>query len=802
MFVWFFFTVNFAENIAEVRKGANEAEDKINDDEAEDRVDSEMGDNEIDDDEVDSEDSGSEYQVSSGDDDDDSSDSSMEVDDNTRGNYKVDIVSDGEDGDDGDDSGEDCDISDDESTNLVKNKYKYSYCLYCEKPQLKLPRHCCRHHTEEIMVAEVMAVSKDDRKAKREKWLYLRNLGNHEHNLLVHKGEASDLIVRKQPSKTAADMLITDYVPCSSCLGYFHRNSLWLHKRNCPHRNRKSAPGENHVKAGRMLIPASHEVSSFLRDVIESMNADKVYFVIKNDPDILKVGENVLNKTNSARKRDKTSEKMRTLGKVLLHARTIDPGIRRARDLINPAFFDNCVQCARSISGYNAETSVYESYSCALRIGFALTDLALVIKNAYIKEQNRAKVCEVDDFLHLRETDWRTNVNACAHRQRQERNWKAPKVLPLTEDCVKFNKYLNRSEEEIKEDIKHEGLSTTLYKQLAAVTLTQLIVFNRRRPREVELLTVCDYIKQISTKKSVHDEVFQSLTIPEKVSLQRMKILMVRGKRGRGVPILIPENIKNSMDILASHNKTKTYLFARAAEDATTPMRAYQVVADLAEAARPKLKHPENIRCTKLRKNLATLSQILNLKKNELEQLANHMGHNVATYREYYRLPDETVLLAKMSKLLFLAQKGRIHEFKGKSLNEISIDPEETLCCESDKDENDEDESDEDAQPETEDSNKHEASTTSSRKHTATSFREKRQGRQYNKWSPDQERFLESQREVEILLKSKRCANKSLCLLVKNRSKGLLDDKLWKDIKNKIHNMNNKSLAQLQKHGK
>lgn len=71
-------------------------------------------------------------------------------------------------------------------------------------------------------------------------------------------------------------------------------------------------------------------------------------------------------------------------------------------------------------------------------------------------------------------------------------------------------------------------------------------------------------------------------------------------------------------------------------------------------------KNPELLTATKLRKHIATCSQVLNLSGNELEQLANFLGHNINVHREYYRLPQETIFLAKVSKLLLAAEKGTL----------------------------------------------------------------------------------------------------------------------------------------------
>ena len=81
------------------------------------------------------------------------------------------------------------------------------------------------------------------------------------------------------------------------------------------------------------------------------------------------------------------------------------------------------------------------------------------------------------------------------------------------------------------------------------------------------------------------------------------------------------------------------------------------------------------------------------------EQLANHMGHNIQIHREYYRLPQETVLLANMSKLLALTEKGELHKYSGKSLAEVQLDRHDTV-------EVDEDEMSEEEEMDEEETNK------------------------------------------------------------------------------------------------
>ena len=70
-----------------------------------------------------------------------------------------------------------------------------------------------------------------------------------------------------------------------------------------------------------------------------------------------------------------------------------------------------------------------------------------------------------------------------------------------------------------------------------------------------------------------------------------------------------------------------------------------------------------------------TLSTVLNMTDTEMDQLANFLGHDIRIHREFYRLPEKTLQLAKISKVLMALEQGRLSEFQGKNLDEISIDP-------------------------------------------------------------------------------------------------------------------------------
>ncbi|XP_060858982.1 uncharacterized protein LOC132936302 [Metopolophium dirhodum] len=65
------------------------------------------------------------------------------------------------------------------------------------------------------------------------------------------------------------------------------------------------------------------------------------------------------------------------------------------------------------------------------------------------------------------------------------------------------------------------------------------------------------------------------------------------------------------------------------------------------------------------------MSQLLNLTSNDKEQLANFMGHDLAIHNDYYKLPDETLQISRISKILLAMESGNVHELRGKTLEEF-----------------------------------------------------------------------------------------------------------------------------------
>lgn len=62
----------------------------------------------------------------------------------------------------------------------------------------------------------------------------------------------------------------------------------------------------------------------------------------------------------------------------------------------------------------------------------------------------------------------------------------------------------------------------------------------------------------------------------------------------------------------------------------------------------------------------------MDLKESELDWLCSHMGHTINVHRNYYRLPQSTLEVAKVGKMLMAIESG-ISKHSGKKLDEIEL---------------------------------------------------------------------------------------------------------------------------------
>ncbi|XP_034092633.1 uncharacterized protein LOC117559977 isoform X2 [Gymnodraco acuticeps] len=558
---------------------------------------------------------------------------------------------------------------------------KKQYCLYCKIGVGKIARHLERAHHNKPDVAQALSFPKGS-KERRMHLEHLRNRGNFAHNVEVLNAGVGNLVSRKQPKQ---DSQAQNFLHCVYCQGLFNKKLLWRHMKICKFKpDVPQKPGKTRAQAlSAFAVPPPPGVKIEFWKLLNNMVQDDVYIAVKSDVCIMEYGEHLYNRLGyDVGKHEYIRQKLRELGRLLVCSRKTTP-LKTIQDHVKPINFLYVVQAVKHVAGFDSETNTYKCPSLALKIGHSLKKMSMLVESRANVQSNYSAAKDARTFRRVYETRWNELISAASLRTLQESKWNAPQLLPFTKDVQTLHSYLDVQQQEVHIKLSADKSPQT-WSQLAKVTLTQVILFNRRRAGEVSKMPLSAYLSQ--NPSHPQEDVNIALSELEKKLCKYFRRIEIRGKRGRKVPVLLTPAMQQALDLLVGTRqecgvpKENIYLFAR--PSAFTCYRGSDCLRYFAKAC--GAKNPESLTSTKLRKQTGTLSQVLNLTNTELDLLADFLGHDIRVHRQFYRLPEGTLQLAKISKLLMALEQGRLAEFQGKTLDDISIDPEENVHMDSD----------------------------------------------------------------------------------------------------------------------
>ena len=548
------------------------------------------------------------------------------------------------------------------STNNQNKKRSWDkkyYCAFCEAPQSKIPRHLTQIHQNEPKVIDYL--NEGDKKLKKLKMTLLRNLGNHLHNCEVLRNGKGTLIVGYRPS---GNNLATarEYGPCPSCYIYLVRTDLWKHK--CPAIG--AVEGKTKCKSpalsSKLLIPPPKGIKPQLFSLLQKGQDDEISRIIRNDPLLISLGErDYMRLGHDPEQHNTIRQTLRRMGK-LVNQLQLQSKCRNLtmKDYIDPTKFQDVVKAAKTVAGFDEKTHKYQIPSLALKLGHTVKRCAKILEGNSLENGNVSVVTMARDFQNLCELNWADQVSTHALRTLYEAKRNKPKLLPLTEDTVLLANFLKAGCHKNFETLKFNNHNTQAWCDLNEYVLARIIIFNRRRQGEPYRLTLEDYGKLSSPNGE--RVALLGLSDLEKELCRSLYRLETRGKKGATVPILFTASMKEAVDLLIAtrgHNGVESdnvFVFARSHYGAAGHIRGVDVLRKFSVECGAKV--PESLRSTGLRKQIATVSQIVNLKENELDILAKFLGHDIKVHREYYRLPNEVLQAAKIAKLLLAMEQG------------------------------------------------------------------------------------------------------------------------------------------------
>ncbi|CAG9773287.1 unnamed protein product [Ceutorhynchus assimilis] len=594
-------------------------------------------------------------------------------------------------------------------TKLIATKAPYKrkpdHCYYCETKVLNFSRHVLRNHSNENDVAKILAKPIKSRERKK-----LFNLLRRKGNFLADGGDCFKPVREGYVPER-------DKLPCDNCLGHFSSKLLYRHKKKCKQGN---AGDSENVKQLKMFY--NGKVDRRLKEeVFPHMRADKLSLEAQKDPLICEYGARYLKTHREKHFIYVTSRKMRELSKILLEMRKLEPSITTFISALKPNYFDIFVEATKRIAKYDSEQDVYFSPTFAMNIVRSLKqccDIAITFiytKNVAHTLSAAGIEADLKTLIRLFETNWSCEVSSQAANNLNLNKWNKVTIVPLASDLRLLRQHLIKlagdslqvlikeveSAKVMQVDDTEHKLNMKNPKTIQAFNILmetiycRVILLNRKRSGELQRMYLHTYLNA-STETQKYEEFDNAVSLTEKVLLKSLKRVVIRGKRGRGVPVLfhsdIQDHIKKVLEVRDHFvPKNNPYLFAMANSD--SHLIGYKVLPKHAKLC--GAQNPSSITSTRLRKHLATLSQLFNLSDGEIEQLATFMGHTSGVHKNSYRLPDDVYQTAKISKLLMVMEKGGADHYKGKSIDEIDIDMEENLLGDKECDDNSDDDEDE-----------------------------------------------------------------------------------------------------------
>lgn len=558
-------------------------------------------------------------------------------------------------------------------TNMISRKIVF--CYFCESTVSNFPRHLSRNHQSELEVQKILALPSRS-KERKSLLCALRKKGNYLTSNEVGK-----------PVRKGADD--TNYLPCRYCLGFYSARNLWRHRKNCDANPTKGTSGRNSQTDAHNFLLRNLRVDPQLRtEVFPRMRADQVPLVAKKDPLICAFAARYLKLHREKHCITVTSRKMRELARLLIEAKKIKSSITDLFGILRSENYDVLVSATKAASMFDTNKQCYKSPTFALHMGTTLKqccDIALVYalkkSNLFPTIQTANAEAELKTLMQLIEGNWRFDVSSQAASDLNLQKWNKVSLVPLASDLKLLKEYLLDKANAALLKLQQNFSDQKSYIILLETIYCRLLLLNRRRPGELQRLFLETYKSAILNRNSqAYEEFSEAISETEKVLMNKFKRIVIRGKRGRGVPVLISGDVQEHLDIILRcrqniFKSSNDYLFGNPMSG--EPIIGYKVLRKYAILC--GAKNPDSLTCTRLRKHLATLTQLFNMTENDMEQLASFMGHTLGIHRASYRLPDDIYQTARISKLLILMERGEAGQFKGKTLDEIDLNLEEDL---------------------------------------------------------------------------------------------------------------------------
>lgn len=524
----------------------------------------------------------------------------------------------------------------------------------------------------------------------------LRARGDDKHNCTVIQEGKGCLLIFRRPTK---DFQADKYGPCLHCREWMLKSTIKRHQPKCIARRHSAIPNlskrnlimQSDIISGRLKTNASDLMK---KEVFPIMMRDNVTEVAQNDFLITALGESWLRRNidNKLKRKYYASQRMRLNARLLIELRKSeiedastenfkpDNQITQYKnsmwEFLVTNEFDTVAKAAIQVAmPFMDDEEELKAPSNAIKLKYDIQRMINAKWSFALKQNNQSTKCTVSEckgFLQLMNVEWSEKVTKFARMVLAQRQREKTNEIPSPEDIKNLNNYLSG-------ELKTTPIQKELPAFQRAVRLAgaKLLLYNKRRSGTIDGISLRDYAARHQSLNDVDESLVGDLTDLEKYLLNSQELMKVRGKGGRPVPCLIPEDVQHLLAFISNQKnrdavgilKTNRFLFPNKENGAA---RSYESVKTVCSEV--SLKSPERITSVNLRKYTATLTQVINLKPNEMQWVCSHLGHTKRVHIEHYRQMSGFIERVQISKLLLMQDMNLTKKFVGKSLESIQFE--------------------------------------------------------------------------------------------------------------------------------
>ena len=226
-------------------------------------------------------------------------------------------------------------------------------------------------------------------------------------------------------------------------------------------------------------------------------------------------------------------------------------------------------------------------------------------------------------------------------------NWNVPPA-----DIIKFRQSIGK---------KCENSSRSSNPELKLTVIADLVSFNKKRDRVVYGIKRRDMILQrslASARAKAADNELVKLTKLEEKFADVNTLIRLPGKGGKVVPVLVPPDTLKLIDIMINDEYLKNQPYFFQTESGKFHYRSAEALNKFAKGQRSF-------------ESIWRLQQFLNLPQHQMTWVADFLGHVLKFHDTYYKMHTDAVNLAKVTKLLYVVDSGKLENAYAKDLDTI-----------------------------------------------------------------------------------------------------------------------------------